>query len=445
MNLGKSQMAIVAITLPLVLASCAPKAEDLECSQPSPPKQDQTTMTQRSEPKTIAIQFDNTLSMQGFVKNTSSRYNQTLSLLADTVTRAFNESKPKYYSFNITRKQLSGVQAYKDAETPNFYQAQIPYAKLKTAITPFSDNPQDELSIIVTDLYQTDSSKDPSVLSILKENYIQKGKAVGILAVKSEFDGFVYDVGKFGQKTLYKTNSSITDSYHPFYVIVLGTYENIAHYFDKIKQDGKVFIQDAKFIIFYPPSVNQKIVFNFDSKQVLPEGMERLASINNGQVIVEAKNSNSIDMLKISKNYNAQKGIEYQINYSPLPYTLGIEPSFQPFKSLEFKPEQQSFVETSQSLQFGNWQVQDNTISFVTEVNSIKEPGVYKFAVDILANKLKYQGWWKEWNFGDEDNKFDGSKTYNLQPFLQGLSDITLQQLPSNYSIARICYAIQKE
>ncbi|MEC4819151.1 MAG: hypothetical protein SAK29_38640 [Scytonema sp. PMC 1069.18] len=71
--------------------------------------------------------------------------------------------------------------------------------------------------------------------------------------------------------------------------------------------------------------------------------------------------------------------------------------------------------------------------------------GVYLFTVNAVANKLQEQQWWEEWN-STQENITDGSKTYNLERFLQQLRNLTsdLMREKSQPIVGRFCYAIQR-
>lgn len=155
MNRAISQVAIVVIALPLILTACGPKSEDWEC--PSANQSQDSVMDKQFDPTTVRIHIDGTPSMRGFVDIPGSRYVQTLDLLDRAARTAFNSTQIKYYRFGITRDELRGEQAYKEAQSPTFYDRNNPKlqdAKLNAAITPVDNDSNDELSIIVTDLYQ---------------------------------------------------------------------------------------------------------------------------------------------------------------------------------------------------------------------------------------------------------------------------------------------------
>ncbi|WP_375493375.1 hypothetical protein [uncultured Nostoc sp.] len=460
-----SNIATAMIILLPSLTACAPKPMKWECPKLHNSAFNSSVDSNHSDPKTVKIQIDGTLSMQGFVKIDSSRYVQTLDYLDRAVTTAFTNSKVKYYRFGISSEELKGEQNSQKAQSSAFYSSKDPNlkdAKFNAVMKPASKYDADEMLIVVTDLYQKESSQESPIIKLIKENYIQKGNAIGILAVKSEFKGTVYDVGKQDKKFEWTTEKNRVNKFHPFYIILLGKYKNIVDFFDQLKGNNISFFENEKFIIYYPQVLEKLLFLNIsdnESKRDLPQGINSRKSINDGHIRLELENPNSTDtdILKISKKYDedSQKEIAYAINYSPLPYTLQIEPKTKPITSEIFRESNNNFDHIdSELIKFSQWKIQDKTLSFVTNLNSVKETGVYRFVFDVFPSKLKGQSWWSTWSFNEEEAKswsiepknFDGSRTYNLLPFLQSLSEITLQQIESSKSpIGRFCYVIHKE
>ena len=91
------------------------------------------------------------------------------------------------------------------------------------------------LVVIVTDLFQ--DNRDLTVLvSQIKKHYIQKGYEVGILGLRSEFDGTVYDLGD--APLSYQSTPENPETFRPFYLLVLGRHADISYYFDRLLANG---------------------------------------------------------------------------------------------------------------------------------------------------------------------------------------------------------------
>lgn len=432
---------LVAIAACLLMTSCKPKTIVPTCVPLS-----NNLVDQKSDSITTIIQVDGTPSMQGFTKNfTNSRYAQTLDLLDRASTTTWKTSIVQYFRFGTAKQQINR-QTYLQAKLPEFYTGNNPIfrvSQIESAIAPAA---KDRISIIVTDLYQKDSDTN-LVLKKLKEDYLQKGYAVGVLAIRSEFDGIIYDVGIKNTQFSYSTQGKKTEQFRPFYVLVLGSYGNISNYFDEIKKTSASLIQDEQFVIFYPQVVRQPSTFQQDTLPDLPKGIRRLKTINDGKVLVKV-NEQPIEIINITKNSDSKHSINYQVPYNALPYTLPIEPAAVAINSVaqSFDTTTKDFqlLNNSKALEINEWKTNKNSIGFVTKINSNDlDSGVYLFTVDAVPQDLKTWGWWQKWN--SNESSFDGAKTNNLLPFFQGLKSLTTELITTNKAtIGRFCYAIKK-
>ena len=433
---------LVAIAACLLMTSCKPKIVIPTCVALN----NRTSANSKSDSVTTIIQIDGTPSMQGFTKNfTNSRYAQTLDLLDRASTTTWKTSIVQYFRFGTVKQQIYR-QTYLQAKLPEFYTGSNPVfrvSQIESAIAPAA---KDRISIIVTDLYQKDSDTN-LVLKKLKEDYLQKGYAVGVLAIRSEFDGIIYDVGIKNTQFSYSTQGKKIEQFRPFYVLVLGSYGNISNYFNEIKKASDSLIKDEQFTIFYPQLVRQASTFQADNLPDLPKGIRRLKTINDGKVLVKV-NEQPIEIININKNTDDDYSINYQAPYNPLPYTLPLESEAVAVSSVaqSFNTTTKSFqlLNGAKAIQLSKWKTDRNNISFVTKINSKDfDPGVYLFTVDVLPQDLKTWGWWDKWN--SNESTFDGAKTNNLLPFFQGLKSITTELMIVNKaSIGRFCYAVKK-
>lgn len=436
---------LVAIAISLLITSCKPKTIiptcDLSLNNNIAPTNDR-----KSETVNTIIQIDGTPSMQGFIKNfTNSRYAQTLDLLDRASTTTWKNSQAQYFRFGTAKQQIDR-QTYLQAKLPEFYAGSNPIfrvSQIESAITPAA---KDRVSIIVTDLYQKDSDTN-LVLQKLKEGYLQQGYAVGIIAIRSEFDGIVYDVGIKNTQFSYSTKGKKTDLFRPFYVIVLGSYGNVSNYFNEIKKSGNNLIEAEQYVIFYPQVVSHLSHFQTEDLPNLPNGIKRLKTINDGKVLVKV-NKQPLEIINVNKSRDSAYTINYQAAYRPLPYTLPLDPAaiatVSHAKSFDTKAKDFQQVDSLKALQLSNWKAEQKELSFVTKINSQDiSPGVYLFTIDAIPKGLKDWEWWQRWN--SDGASFDGAKTNNLLPLFQGLKSLTTELMQANQvTIGRFCYAIKK-
>ena len=460
MKINVFQLGIA--TLCLTLTACVPVQKKWEC--PSL-QTNNHPVEKQSDFITYIIQIDGTPSMQGYVNIRNSSYIRTLNLIDAATVTTFSESRVKYYRFGLGRQLLKDQDSSLLAQSPQFYPRSydnpspgIPHfkeSKIDKAIEPMDSTIENDLYIIVTDLYQNLGQQDAENnrgLKTIKERYLLQGYSVGILGVKSEFDGKIYDIGYKGESRDYTTDSSNYETFHPFYIIVLGKYENIVSFFNQMKKGSKSIglnFPDDQYVIFYPHLVEKASFLNIDSNnQQLISGIERQGPpiINDQKVMLRITNPQTTERLKIDDSFDDSEPIKYEVPYSRLPYTLPLKlPPNLDIKGSKFDRQRKTFVNSptlEDIIQFPNWQIQENKISFNTVFKSKEmSKGVYQFQVDALPSEFEQQEWWTKWNFSE--NNFDGAKTYNLLPFLQNLSDTTLNIVKSQKNtIGRFCYVV---
>lgn len=433
----------------LALAACAPKQISKDCDLP-----EKGVETQEADGSiTPIIQIDGTPSMQGFVTIPTSRYIRTLRLIDTVVTTAFaNSQPPQYYRFGMARRRLPDEKSSLIAQSPWFYDGTLEElldAQLDVAIAPVEGNPKEQISIIVADLYQKDAEMS-RVINSLKANYLEKGLAVGILAARSEFDGTVYDIGLNNESVQYRTTQNQPESFQPFYVLVLGTYENVSHFFDQIKtasQSEGLNLKDDNFVIFYTRFLSEPLRLNIDPNpgNFNVDGIRRLHTINDGNVMVSVGDRKTTEILMLTNASSQDKKISYEISYQGLPYLLPINDiQVEVYPSI-YNSEDESFVPLTQnSIEFNNWNIDGNQLNFDANFNpEAMTSGVYWLPVDLSPKSLQSLNWWSEWNL-QENEAFQGGKTYNLLPFMENLKSLNLQ-LNTDTGMGRLCYLVQKD
>jgi hypothetical protein len=406
----------------------------------------------------IAIHVDGSGSMLGYVKPTNSRYIQMLEVL-DSI---FISSKPKYYRSGGEKNQQLSRQNFRKADLPDFYTGSNPKfpkvsSQLDAAIT--SPGETKKLLVFVTDLDQNDADVN-SLINKIEETYLKDKKnsyAVGILAVKSEFDGTVYTNNPRSRPDfLYNTQGKQPTAYRPFYVIFLGSYPDIVEYYEAIKNSKQELVANAEFTVFSPKAPVKQVVYLQGSSE-LPDGIERPFSLNNGQVSVEV-NTPPYEVLAIDKNLDRKElSIAYNLPLSPLGYTLlpqanSIEAKYliQSYDSFDRKFKKSDSTSLTQAVEQKDWKITPDKLQFQTIIRqeAFPEPGIYLFTVDAVVKDWQTPDWWNNWDWTTRKDNQDGSKTYNLLNFMENLKRTTTNLMSVDDSkpvIGRFCYAIQKK
>ena len=432
-----------AIALSSILIGCSPSQKPISCSPPAI-STEAAARLQQTPSIQLSLLLDGTPSMQGYVNDLpDSRYGKTLRFIDSATSTGWNSATTKYYRFG-TKKQPIDRDTFLKAQLPAFYQGgdNFSTSNIDAALVEPAEN---QLSLVVTDLYQKDADVR-LVQNLLAQRYLSKGYAVGILAVKSEFKGTVYDVGISNQNFEYATPGKSAKAFHPFYVILLGSYGNINHFFDQLQRNGLSAVEH-EFVIFSPQPIEQATTLS-EAKVTPRKDILQPKALNDSHVLVrKEKPTDPVQFLVVTKKTENQF-IDVELPYRGLKGVLALDgeaialkPTIEKYQSQSkgFQPI------TTQGFQLTDWRVNNQTLRFKTKIQADQlENGIYRFNFDATPTDFTEPDWWNNWNA--TEGNLDGSKTNNLLPFLRGLrlrtAELMKQQKPV---IARLCYAVQKK
>jgi hypothetical protein len=340
-------------------------------------------------------------------------------------------------------------------------------SQVEVAISePTSPN---QLTVIVTDLYQRDEDivkvTKPIQQYYLNSDRYDQGYAVGILAIRSEFEGLIYQEDGSNKNFPYSTQRKSPDRFRPFYVILLGRHDNITRYVEQMTTNGKdiltanastpvshVTLFSPGRLLSEPSSLSANVV-----TAELQDGLQEPASLNDGKVVIETSDQ-PIKLLEIVDAKRENLSVNYQVPLKVTEYTLGINPnSIQTNIDVQaFDPAEKKFIAVQDeslkkalTVSLGSVKSDASSMHVKARIQpqSLQNPGVYFFKVDAIAQELQAdQPWWQEWSSTNQTST-DGSKTYNLLGFLRQLRTLTGDGVANPQArrfVGRFCYAIQK-
>ena len=169
----------------------------------------------KSDEAKFDIYIDGTASMGGYVNFPNETiYAESVKGIERVITGTWKKDSIRYVKFGdvFTTLDRNGFLKFNQ---PDFYN-QVD-TSLQDVVAKFDDN---NVSIIVTDLFQTNQDID-SLLMALKNKCFGQDRAMAIIGMRSQFNGTIYDVGKNLTKFSYASTED-KESYRPFYFIVVG-------------------------------------------------------------------------------------------------------------------------------------------------------------------------------------------------------------------------------
>jgi hypothetical protein len=405
----------------------------------------------RSEQIITRVYLDGTPSMAGYVASSNSAYLESLKQLQQVLATAWPQPQVNYFRFGEAVFSMTSV-TDPDPRLPGFYQGGqgLSTATIDTAIDASAQaeaksKSQNQLTVIVTDLYQKAATIDP-ILKQLNQKYLGRDLAVGVVGVRSQFKGTVYDVGAANANFSYQGD-------HPVYILMLGQYGDVSHLIEQLRKNPA--IKAASQVTIFTSQPVQPIAaflpqdYPPDLKP-LKQQASRPETLNNGKVMIKGllKDDYKFESLKIAAK--RQIALDYPLQYQLLPHVLAVQTASPVTRSYTFDSQSKAFADANlqKAVSFGvpnPWPNQPKAqpappVDVKAQINSENlDPGVHLLVTEIGVSEFKDAQWWQDWS-ASEDSR-DGSKTHNLSSFLTGLKTITEQRKPA---IARLCYLIQK-
>ena len=294
-------------------------------------------------------------------------------------------------------------------------------------------------------------------------NLQKKDYAVGVWAVKSEFNGKVYPEENNSIKPFVYNSGKQIDKLRPFYVLFIGPYQDVRYYFGQLqKYDSHQLLANSKLMIFHPDHILDKISSLETPPESLPKGITSSLSLVRDGVIA---NKGNYELLQINPGQQENLTINYSIPFSPSEYSLLIDTnSLKPKVKAEkvdkfaqaFKPVDSNSA-LSNAIEFKDWQIlpKENKLKFsaIVQPDKFAEPGIYKLQFDILSQNLETPSWWKEWDWQTKSSEEDGTKTHGVKEFFMALKNRTetMKAEESNNKeesqllVGHFCYGIKKD
>lgn len=445
-----------------ILVSCGTRPVELTC--------DHSEIT--SDPLNnlaVNVYIDGTPSMEGYVNVTNSRYARTLDNLFNlleqrtplTLTGESN-NKPAINYLRLGRnagelaQPLSGSQHLRAANKEFYDGSSFPALEVTEIDAAIAATEPEELTIIVTDLYQADQYVNQVVSDIEERlNTIPQG-AVGVIGLRSEFNGTVYTEALSGASSFQYSNSAPT---HPFYVLLIGRVDEVSFYMNVLKElsEESGFNDGVELVLFSPERIH-KTAPVFQKQDTLPGvrvpshkmSYGRLVRIDLKDDTVQPVVLKNKDALTLPFNISVAS-IENVFHPSSLnPDITRNHQSFNP-SSKEFAPKNNPDLDNALAVINPSLSTENLSFELAVDPTSFKPPGIYFYTLDATVapsngSDRSIVQTWATWSSdgADPQSNTDGSRTHNLDNLLQGLSEMTLAKMrQDNISLGQYCYLVQ--
>ncbi|HZG23723.1 MAG TPA: hypothetical protein VEZ17_04035 [Chitinophagaceae bacterium] len=362
---------------------------------------------QKSDQIDIDIYIDATTSMQGFAVNETSVYSQFLDQLEASTLTAWKKADPRYFKFGERIRPVDRAGFLAAKKNLEFYRERDIF--MRTYIDSVVNRTEtSRLSVLITDLFQDEGDVNIMVDRI-KSKCFAKGVMVGVVGVKSDFRGNVYDVPG------YPAGYPLDSKERPFYMLMFGNQYNMELLFDAMK--SKPFVKEDQFLVF-----TNNIVKSYNvSLTKTPKSQ----FVNKKAPVKDQKNSFDFSMKE--KGTDAQFNLELDVNRNPRCADFdenNLQVTVYKKSANDPKVVKTDSVSTN-DIQVQNIQRKGNKVTAMVTLKSEDPVGNYSYLVYLQVNPLnglKTPRWIRD--FSTErpvPNTASASLTYNLDKLTSAL------------------------
>ena len=376
----------------------------------------------------VHVYFDATLSMQGFVVPAPTNYTRVRPLLEGVVISGWTDAQVEFHRFGTHVEQIDR-DGYLQVPDPPFYEDSSINKETRidkvidheVQVGSDSDDGQ-RLAIIVTDLFQTNNDTN-LLVARFKDNYLKNNLEVGILGIRSHFDGVIYDIGVGVDPMPYKSNPEDASTFRPFYLLVAGRHADISHYFDALIDAGNV---DTRTIIFSPHLTNPLASFEYGTL----DSLDQLVRVSD----ISPDPPPRVEQFRVRGNPE-KAGFSATLRYSPLPHSMTFDPNrLDDSDDLIIAKRGTEMVKDSKAARCldvtAELKDQQLKISASLTPKDLDRKVDYLFEVRFRpeVNRFGIPSWCSAGEDGwDMPSEFDGARTLHLGDVVRSLSQATVR------------------
>jgi hypothetical protein len=363
----------------------------------------------------VDIYLDATLSMKGFSRPQTTNFSSLLDGIEAAVQNAAKSSDLRFFKYGrsvarIERATFVAARHSQELWEDKGFRSETDFAQAVDSTDP------GRVSIFITDLFYSNADAN-KVVSAIQERCFKKGIEMGIMGLKSDYDGYVADV----QPPVKVVGD------RPLYLLVFGSKANISLIFSAFKNQPYVQADQALLLTRYPvKSFTVSAAKAKDSKAInVSSARSKFADLGN----------------VFAFSWKPEKGdhatVDYTIGYVLEPYALPINAAS--IKAHIFRKDQAAKDSVAD----------DQSLSLVpTNVGAGKIEGKAQTTLKLPEESFSaYQVTWQYDNLGkvelptwitanstqDFRKGSDENKTLGLDNFVRSLAVSSATQLEPKY------------
>lgn len=397
--------SLIALVLAGMFA-CRDRVPDVQWNYSS--SQVVRTVPAQNDTIDIDIYLDATKSMLGFIANSNSNYNQFLEELETTAGVGWRDADVRFFKFGTRIKEIDR-DGYRAAKNRQFYME--PGIFEKTNIDEVLNQTDiSRVSVVITDLFQ-DEGDINSIVQQIKDRCFKQGIQVAILGVKSDFDGWVYDVGPGIPPYQLKTGLDNADSFRPFYALMFGDPLNIERLFNNL--NSRPFVREDNFLV-----LSRHIINGFQIKA----GKSRESKGLNVQATADDEPDNLFKF--VLKKENEEGLVEAEIDLDRNSRTPDFAADRMELVVYKKTATAADSVLVKEDLELKSVQRDNDHLKLTLELDLDEPVGKYGYMIYLQAaaiGGLTVPQWVTDFSSPNPSKTHDANKTLNLEKFVTDL------------------------
>ena len=250
----------------------------------------------------VDIYLDATYSMQGFARPEATNFSRLLEGIEAAVQNAAKSSDLRFFKYGRSVAPLKRADFVASRNNPTLWNDKDFRSETNFAQAVDSTDPG-RVSLFITDLFYSNADAN-KVVAAIQDKCFKNGVEMGMLGLKSKFDGYVADV----QPPVKVVGE------RPLYLLLFGSKANISLLLAAFKNQPYVQADQALLLTRYPvKSFSVTATKAHDSKAI------NLSSARN-----QYKDLGNVFAFNWNPDKGTQATLDYAVTYEPEPYTLPI-------------------------------------------------------------------------------------------------------------------------
>ncbi len=361
------------------------------------------------------IYLDATLSMKGFAQPQNTNFSQLLEDLESAVQNVTKRADTRFFKYGKSVAPLKRADFVAARHNQALWENKGFASETDFAQAVDSTDPG-RVSIFITDLFYSNADAN-KVVAAISEKCFRSGVEMGLMGLKSAFDGYVCDV----QPCVKVTGD------RPLYLVVFGSKTNINLIFSAFRNQTYAQANQMLLLTRYP-------VKNFTVTATKDKDSKAINISSARKQFTDASNV-------FAFGWNPDKGNTANVNYTitnePEPYALPI--SAENLKAQIFRKDggKVDSVADEQSIQLRNVSVAPDKIAGQAQVN-LKLPEKSHVAYQLTwqydnLGRVTLPGWVTANSTQDFRQGNDENKTLGLDNFVRSLAVSAATQFEPQY------------